>query len=464
MKFLLSFWKQESEDSFQVKCIDNGEIRVFDLEGLKDIDRKVGVSGIPSGVRDLMYPRGNKSAILAKYSKNNEFYTRLVDIVAELEHYNKKWFEGKVIYCPTDVAIDDGFIKKSNFVEYFQQNKGCLNFKKLIATCLAEKGSEYNNKYILERKETENGVEWVETYGQCAHDFDRGYSSGDYRSEECTKLLAESDIVITNPPFSIFRDFFSWITLAGKDMLVISNSNAVVYSEIFPYFKNEKLRLGGLSWSTGMFMHVPKWKQDELKENHKTGCYLEDKETGEVYAKVSCMWFTTLVPNTRDREPVDLLCKYEGHESDYPKYENYDAIEVSKVENIPTDYDGLMGVPVTYLDKTRSDLFEIVGMSKQLANPIIVDNKKISSCFVLNGKTVYERLVIRRRTESKAEYSVGTKLSFQMKGNFRDTFYGCVEEVDGTVYYVRTIVNGESSLVSSNNISTSFEFEGDVEF
>ena len=463
-EYLFVYKGEIREDVFKILCTSS-EARnksvEMSLEELKNLhsNKELGskVTGIPQDVLERMYPNKNKQQLRARIRKDDEFYTRYCDVKSELDHYNINDFVDKIIYCPTDVAIEDGYIRKSNFVTYFQERRGIFNFKKLIATCLAEKGSEYNNKYILERKETENGIEWVETFGQCEHDFNGGYSSGDYRSEECMKLLEESDIVITNPPFSIFRDFIDWVIDAKKDMLIIGNSNAVSYNNVFHYLKNNLVRLGAKKWSGGMGFIVPKSKQDELLNKGNKTAYMKDDTTDEIYAVVSSFWYTTLRPDSREHAQVEPIKKYYGNESDYPTYDNYDAIEVSKVENIPCDYYGKIGVPVTYFDSAREDLFDVVGMSKLDANLIEVDGKRYSTVFVLNKKPIYTRVVIQRKKPKEAKYKVGTKLRFSVKGNPRDVYNGVVEKTDGEKYYISFEADGKSQKILSDFTMNVFE-------
>lgn len=453
--------ERTKENKHRIKYKETGGIRDFTIEELRPYwnnpELKSEFTAFPDDVKEEL-KTASFTLNAARVNKNDEFYTRLKDIDKELACYNKELFRDKVIYCPTDVAIEDGNIRKSNFVTHFQLRANHYNFKKLIATCLAEKGDEYNNKYILERKETENGIEWVETFGKCEHDFDRGYSSGDYRSDECTKLLEESDIVITNPPFSLFRDFFAWVMDAGKDLLVIGNSNSVAYMDLFSYIKDEKVRLGARKWSGGMGMIVPKDYQDELVKRGNKGAYIVEDD--EIYAIISCFWFTTLRPNSRESEPVKPTCTYYGNESDYPKYENYDAIEVSKVDRIPCDYEGKMGVPITYLDKAREDLFEIVGANLTLAEPIMIDGKRKTGAFYVGTKRLYNRIIIQKRRPKEAKYKVGTTLSFSIKGEPQSSILGRVESTNGEEYFVRATIDGQDELISSDFIYNEVVFEG----
>ena len=450
---------------YQFSHIDsNGKyvIEYVEEHKFRSVDKDFLVRAIREGVKIVNLPKevledvnnGNRNQVLAKRNKNDEFYTRIDDIDRELKHYAGV-FKDKVIYCPTDVAIEDGYIRKSNFVYHFQERKEKYNFKKLVATCLAERGDEYNNKYILERKETENGIEWVETFEQCAHDIDRGYSSGDYRSSECMKLLSESDIVVTNPPFSIFIDFFKWIMNAGKDMLIIGALSNVSYNDIFPYFRDEMVRFGARKHDT-IYFHTSDEQQKYLREHKNKGSWLEDEQTHEIYAGVPCMWYTTLRPDTREQEAIIPTATYYGNESKYPMYQNCDAIEVSRVVDIPKDYDGLMGVPVTYFDKANDELFEVVGNSKLDARPFEVGGRSVKTVFFINNKAVYTRILIRKRRPKEAKFSIGTNLILNIDGRY-DTLFGEVVDTNGEEYFVDTFFDGKAQRVSSKIITDAHE-------
>ena len=302
----------------------------------------------------------NASLSNAKKAKNDEFYTQLSDIENELKHY-KSHFAGKVVYCNCDDA------RKSNFFRFFQKKFNDYGLKKLITTSYNENGHGsvlvYEGDTNGNGKLDDNEVKVSELKG-----------NGGFRSEECIEYLKESDIVVTNPPFSLFRDYIATLTQYDKKFLIIGNTNAITYKEVFPLIKENKLWLGWSSFNKGMYFYVP--------EDYKyADTYKFEKEINErkVMRVSSICWFTNL-DHSRRHEDLILYKKYTPEE--YPKYDNYDAIEVSKVCEIPKDYDGIMGVPITFLDKYNPSQFEIVGCAN---NPII------------KGKLIYKRLLIKRK-------------------------------------------------------------------
>lgn len=341
----------------------------------------------------------------ARKNKNDEFYTQLSDIEMELMHYKKHLF-GKIIFC----NCDDPF--ESNFFKYFAMNFNFLGLKKLIATCYDTSPIAYTqlsifgneapvpNKnrhaYKIEITEVEdhNGdgavdlcdVEWLLQNKKNALSLLNG--NGDFRSEECVALLKEADIVITNPPFSLFREYLAQLMEFDKKFLIIGNQNAITYKEIFPLIKQNKLWLGyGFKGNVGFFINTQ--YIDYAKSNqHKEGMI-----------RVSgVMWFTNL-DTTKRHEMLTLYKQYTPME--YPKYDNYDAIEVSKTSDIPYDYDGVMGVPITFLDKYNPEQFEILGMAASAGyNEKIVGIKfegKKDARPLINKKNTYARIFIQRR-------------------------------------------------------------------
>lgn len=256
----------------------------------------------------------------AKKAKNDEFYTQLSDIENELKHY-KSHFTGKVVYCNCDDA------RKSNFFRFFQKKFSDYGLKKLVTTSYNEDGHGsvlvYEGDTNGDGKLDDNEVKVSELKG-----------NGDFRSEECIELLKEADIVVTNPPFSLFRDYIAMLVEYGKKFLVIGNQNAITYKEIFPLIKTNKLWTGNNMVKTFRVPQVTN-KNCEVLPN------------GDIIAKFgSICWFTNLDIKKRHEE-ITLYKKY--NEEEFPKYDNYDAIEVSKVCEIPKDYDGVMGVPITFL-------------------------------------------------------------------------------------------------------------------
>ena len=310
----------------------------------------------------------------AKTAKNDEFYTQLTDIEKELKHY-KKHFEGKVVYC----NCDD--VRWSNFFKYFSMNFEHLGLKKLICTAYNENGQgivyEYNGDLngnrIVDDEEIE--VKYLE-------------GNGDFRSAECIEILKQADIVVTNPPFSLFREYVAQLMEYGKQFLIIGNGNAVTYKEIFPLIKENKLWLGHKSFSGGIDF-IAGQNYDASKCKHPK---YDDK--GNIIINVMmCVWFTNLDHAKRHTE-LDLYKKYNAEE--YPKYDNYDAIEVSKTAEIPMDYDGVMGVPITFLDKYCPTQFEIVGCSYQYGDcGKHIDGKGWGVS--VNNKDIYKRIFIKKR-------------------------------------------------------------------
>lgn len=306
----------------------------------------------------------------AKKAKNDEFYTQLSDIEKEMRHY-KAFFKGKVVYCNCDDA------RESNFFKYFSLNFEHLGLKKLITTGFKESGKgvvliyegDKNGNRIVEDSE----IEVRELTG-----------NGDFRSEECIQYLKESDVVVTNPPFSLFREYVAQLMEYGKKFIVLGNMNAITYKEIFPYIKNNEMWWGCSLHGTKCHFIVP---------NSYEGKNVFE-ENGVRYGKVNnAIWFTNIEHSRRNTE-LDLYRKY--NETDYPKYDNYDAIEVSKVSEIPMDYGGIMGVPITFLDKYCPTQFEIIGIMSGAKGETFTNGNDGRAKFYLNGKGVYARILIKR--------------------------------------------------------------------
>ena len=293
----------------------------------------------------------------AKKSKCDEFYTQLIDIEKELIHYKDK-FVDKVVYCNCDDYT------KSNFTKYFRDNFSELKLKKLICTGLNSKYYEYN------------GV------NEIVKDL---VSNGDFCSEECIEILKECDVVVTNPPFSLFRKYVKQLMEFGKKFLIIGNQNAITYKEFFPYIKENKVWVGLTMNGSGRWFQAP----DNYEVNEKKSSGYKVIDGKKYYLVNSVTWFTNL-DNKKHNETIDLYCKY--NETNYPKYNNYDAIEVSKVSEIPMDYNGCMGVPITFLYKYCPTQFEILGHEHDLDGIGTSLNQ-----FEVNGKGVYKRLLIRKK-------------------------------------------------------------------
>ena len=301
----------------------------------------------------------NKNLHKAKKEKNDEFYTQLADIERECYKY-KDLFKDKIIYCNCDDA------RESNFFKYFSMNFEFFGLKKLITT--GYKANGHGVAFIYEGDKNGNKVVDDEEIQIINLEGD-----GDFKSSECIEFLKQADIVITNPPFSLFREYIAQLMKYDKKFLILGNYNAVTYKEIFPYIKNNKIWLGIHSNITMEFAMPDSYRKYDRIEN------------GVKIGKVpSICWFTNL-PNKKRTESLDLYKKYNPKE--YPQYDNYDAINVNKVADIPMDYDGVMGVPITFLDKYNPNQFKIIRFRK--GN----DDKDLS----INGKCPYFRILIRRK-------------------------------------------------------------------
>lgn len=339
----------------------------------------------------------NKNLNAAKTAKKDEFYTQLTDIERELQHY---WphFRDKVVLCNCDDPYE------SNFFKYFALRFNQLGLKKLICTCydgspvvgtqlslfsLDKEGNEKKTAYKVEITEVPdvNGDGAIDlTDVELLIKDDKNvlsslHGNGDFRSQECIELLKEADIVVTNPPFSLFREYIGQLMEYGKKFLIIGNQNNVTYKEIFPLLMENKVWLG---YKTGdMAFKVP--DDYEARETR----YWQD-ETGQKWRSLgNICWFTNLDHNKR-HEMLDLVCRYSSEE--YPAYDNYNAINVNKVDNIPCNYDGIMGVPITFLDKYNPEQFEIKGIDRY-----VQDNPNYGHRFILKGKEVYARILIRNK-------------------------------------------------------------------
>ena len=335
----------------------------------------------------------------AKREKNDEFYTQLADIEKEMKHY-KEFFNGKVVFCNCDDPLE------SNFTKYFILNFHHLGLKKLICTfydingrtafAFEYDGTDLNNDGIINEKD----IEIIRQSGACRtilvddEGFDLSkkdecwskgiYGSGDFRSKNVIDYLKESDVVVTNPPFSLFREYVAQLMEYGKKFIILGNMNAITYKEIFPYIKNNELWLGCRTLGTDFFFNVPEDYKDELMSTKTQGGGWKIID-GEVMGRVaSACWFTN-IPHKKRNSPLTLYKAYSAEK--YPKYDNYNAIEVSRVTEIPVDYDGVMGVPITFLDKYCPNQFEIIKFRKG------DDDKDLS----VNGKCPYFRILIRRK-------------------------------------------------------------------
>jgi hypothetical protein len=318
-------------------------------------------------------------------AKNDEFYTQLSDIEKELSNY-REYFKGKTILC----NCDDPRI--SNFFKYFALNFNEFGLKKIISTC-------YKNQDVdlFTQNECEKAV-YLEYSGNPNDPTSTDFSTievkslkgdGDFRSEECIELLEQADIVVTNPPFSLFREYVAQLIGHNKKFIIIGNVNALSYKEIFPFIKENKLWLGKTIHSGDREFGVP--KDYPLTAS---GSRVDDK--GNKFIRVKGVrWFTNLDYKERHEDLV-LYKNYTPEE--YPKFDNYDAINVNKTSDIPMDYDGLMGVPITFFDKYNPDQFEVID---GIGRYSILHNEETKAAgkylSMVNGKAMYFRIIIRRK-------------------------------------------------------------------
>lgn len=356
----------------------------------------------------------------AKINKNDEFYTLYEDIEKEINRYldyNSDVFKNKTILCPCD---DPDW---SNFTRYFSQNFDKLGLKKLICTSYASGSKPFShlNSQINEREEIQNkkfgklfilnknnlgttsidNIEWKYLNGD-----------GDFRSDEVKQLRDESDIIITNPPFSLFREFVSWIMEANKNFLIIGNINCIAYKEIFPLLMHNKAWLG-----TGIGRWISGFIVPEGYELY--GSEARMNSNGQrIVATNSCLWLTNLEHGKR-HHPLSLMTmenniKFSKHKEikniGYRKYDNYDAIDVPYSDAIPSDYSGLIGVPLTFMDKYCPEQFEIIGPAMGWSHTMMpkewkemvgykpeVNGNRTHGYAYIDGKQVYHRILIRRR-------------------------------------------------------------------
>lgn len=330
----------------------------------------------------------------AKKEKNDEFYTQLSDIENELKHY-KKHFKNKVVMLPCDDPME------SYFTIYFLQHFKELGLKRLICTCY--KGSkvaftEYTlfdyieelngekkknndddgiekNGYVMDIKAVPEQINEQEVRKLLKKKgvVSKLNGDGDFRSDEVKKYLEQADIVVTNPPFSLWREFVAEIVEYKKEFIIIGNQNSTGYKEIFKLFKNNKIWFG--------YNSVKQFKTP----------------TGAIQSFGNVSWYTNLDIDKR-YEKIDLYKEYKGHESEYPIYDNYDAISVNRMADIPKDYNREMGVPTTYLTKHNPGQFEIIGADFELAQPLkLKDGKMGTGRFYENGNRLFQRLIIKRK-------------------------------------------------------------------
>ncbi len=363
---------------------------------------------------------GNANLTAAKNAKNDEFYTQYIDIEAEMNayvEYNPNVFRNKTIFLPCDDP------EWSNFTKYFASNFERFGLKKLISTSYA-KGAGNLQLTLFEQESPLYNEELHETRGKLftlTHDKNgsgnidtddiefSGYleGDGDFRSTEVCKLRDEADIIITNPPFSLFREFLAWIMAGKKQFIIIGNQNAITYKEVFPLLKDNIMWLGqGFKSNVGYF-YAPEYEDYASASQHKEG-----------FIRVSgVMWFTnidlgkrhemfqldTMAHNLKFNKKLKKKLESEYGELKYPHYDNYEAIEVPFTECIPSDYSGVMGVPITFMDKYSPEQFEIIGATesegKGFSNGLWYGGTAQAT---VNGGRVYKRLFIRLKKGGNA--------------------------------------------------------------
>ncbi|MBO4401471.1 MAG: adenine-specific methyltransferase EcoRI family protein [Selenomonadaceae bacterium] len=344
----------------------------------------------------------NKNLNDAARAKKDEFYTQIEDIENELNHDDyREFFRGKTILCNCDDPYE------SEFFKYFAMNFNALELKKLIVTCYAgspivqtelnfdtggvnihEHRNQHAYKIVIPelfdwngdgREDLDDIRHYILNHGGC---WERLKGNGDFRSAECIELLREADVVVTNPPFSLFREYVAQLMDYRKKFAIIGHQNAITYKEIFPLIKENKIHLGyGFKNAVGFFS-AP-YEDYAVASDHREGLIRNSGVT----------WYTN-IPLRKHKE--ELLLDFEYSPEEYPRYDNYDAIEVSKTARIPKDYFGVMGVPITFLDKYNPEQFEILGCTYQYGDcGYHKDGTDWNG--LIGGKSTYKRLFIRRR-------------------------------------------------------------------
>ena len=325
----------------------------------------------------------NKNLNNAKAGKKDEFYTELTDIEKELRHY-KDHFKGKTVFCNCDDP------RVSNFFHYFSHKFEDLELKKLITTCYKNQERD-----LFSTNKSESAI-WLEYNGDKNGDrvpnpeeigIHKLKGDGDFRSPESISLLTQADIIVTNPPFSLFREYVAQLIEHDKKFIIVGHQNALTYKEIFPLIKENKVWLGyGFNGGAAHFINT-QYEDYATAGNHKEG-----------KIRVSGVhWFTNL--DTRKRHE-DLILYKTYNKKEFPTYDNYDAIEVSKTKDIPMDYKGVMGVPITFMDKYNPDQFEIIGATesegKGFSNGLWNEESKVAQAMV-KGERVYKRIFIKNK-------------------------------------------------------------------
>lgn len=321
----------------------------------------------------------NSNLHSAKKEKNDEFYTQLSDIENELKHY-KHHFKGKTVYCNCDDP------RMSNFFHYFSYNFEHLGLKRLIATCYKSQDTDLFSKnnddqavYLI--YDGDQDGDNIPSKDEIKVNTLKG--DGDFRSDECIELLKQADIVVTNPPFSLFREYVAQLIAYDKKFLIIGNQNAITYKETFSLIKENKMWLG--TKSGDMKFIVPDYYEQRAHRSWVDDDGINWRSLG------NACWYTNL-DHPKRHEDIILWKNYNPDE--YPKYDGYDVINVDKVAEIPIDYDGVMGVPITFLDKHNPNQFEILGIANSAR---FIGYECLT---YLNGKKIYNRIIIKKTKEN----------------------------------------------------------------
>lgn len=394
----------------------------------------------------------NSNLSNAKKAKNDEFYTQYHDIEKEMNAYldfDENVFRGKTILLPCDDP------EWSNFTLYFAQNFARLGLKKLISTSFAHQSKNLDNPYQPSLLESESPIFDSEKSNKKGKiftltedinqdgivdlkDLQWEYltGDGDFRSDEIKKLRDEADIIITNPPFSLFREFIAWVVDANKKFAIIGNKNAITYKEVFPLIKDNKIWSGSMPMGADILFHIPEYMENDFIETKQEGSAYR-KIDNKIMARSTGMWFTNL-EHGRRHEPLRLMTmddnlkfnkslKKEQYRNAYQEYDNYHAIEIPLVNAIPSDFDGVMGVPISFLDKYNPEQFEILGMCENedlysLKTKVYTSQEKSNAYFAKFGKKgnydlnasavlevndrlekVYQRILIRHKGAKKCK-------------------------------------------------------------
>jgi hypothetical protein len=315
----------------------------------------------------------------AKKSKKDEFYTQLADIERELKHY-KSHFKDKIVYCNCDDP------RVSNFFHYFSYNFEKLGLKKLITTCYKNKNmnsfsqSDSEQAIYLEYEGNKNGKS-IPSPEDIGIKYLNG--DGDFRSEESIELLKQADIVVTNPPFSLFREYVAQLMKYSKKFIIIGNVNAISCKDCFKFVKENRMWLGCSIHSGDREFGVP-------DDYPLTAAGFRVDENGKKFIRVKGVrWFTNMDYANRHE---DLILYKQYNPDEYPTYDNYHAINVDKTKDIPMDYKGVMGVPITFLDKYSPKQFEIIGIDRY-----VEDNPNYGKRFTIQGRETYARILIKKR-------------------------------------------------------------------